>query len=50
MTAYYQLLQRDQDIQKQVTTAYYRSTIHAQGAWNSHEQHMHLQQGFYVLS
>lgn len=40
MTAYYQLLQRHQDTQKQVTTAYYRSTIHAQGAWNSHEQHM----------
>ncbi|MHA3058839.1 thioesterase family protein [Acinetobacter sp. ANC 4641] len=40
MTAYYQLLQRHQDTEKQVTTAYYCSTIHAQGAWNSHEQHM----------
>ncbi len=39
MSAYYQLIQRDQDSNGQVT-AHYRSTLHAQGAWNTHEQHM----------
>lgn len=39
MTAYYQLLQRSED-DLGVVTAHYRSTQHAQGAWNAHEQHM----------
>lgn len=39
MTAYYQLIQRETDIQGTVT-AHYRSTQLAQGAWNEHEQHM----------
>ncbi len=38
MSAYYQLLNRA--TVNNVTTAHYRSTIHAQGAWNPHEQHM----------
>lgn len=39
MSAYYQLLDRNTDAQGLVT-ARYQSTIHAQGAWNPHEQHM----------
>jgi len=39
MSAYYQLIDRQIDAQG-VVTAHYRSTIHAQGAWNEHEQHM----------
>ena len=39
MSSYYQLLQRTVDEQG-VITAHYQSTIHAQGAWNEHEQHM----------
>ena len=39
MPAYYQLLGREQDEQG-ITTAHYRSTLHSQGAWNAHEQHM----------
>lgn len=39
MSSYYQLLQRTVDEQG-VVTAHYQSTIHAQGAWNEHEQHM----------
>lgn len=38
MTAYYKLMSRtDND---GVSVARYQSTIHAQGAWNEHEQHM----------
>lgn len=40
MTAYYQLLQRHQDDEQQQVTTHYHSTLHAQGAWNAHEQHM----------
>lgn len=39
MTAYYTFLQREIDAEGQ-ETAYYRPNIHAQGAWNPHEQHM----------
>ncbi|ALD01011.1 thioesterase [Acinetobacter sp. TTH0-4] len=39
MSAYYSLLNREQHADGRVT-AYYRSNIHAQGAWNPHEQHM----------
>lgn len=39
MTAYYQLLNKRTDPDG-IVTAYYRSSIHAQGAWNPHEQHM----------
>ena len=39
MSAYYQLIDRQTDAQG-VVTAQYCSTIHAQGAWNEHEQHM----------
>src|SRR5699024_4652576 len=39
MSAYYQFIDRQIDEQG-VVTARYRSTIHAQGAWNEHEQHM----------
>ncbi len=39
MSAYYQLIQREQAADGSVSSQY-RSTIHAQGAWNSHEQHM----------
>ena len=39
MPAYYLLLKREQHANGSVT-AYYRSNIHAQGAWNPHEQHM----------
>ena len=39
MSAYYQLMNRS--IQEDGSViAQYRSTIHAQGAWNEHEQHM----------
>ncbi|MCG5226807.1 thioesterase family protein [Acinetobacter pittii] len=38
MSAYYQLI--DRVITDDVVTSYYRSTIHAQGAWNPNEQHM----------
>ena len=38
-SAYYQLVERE--VQKDGSAiATYRSTIHAQGAWNEHEQHM----------
>lgn len=39
MGAYYQLIDKQTDNQG-VVTARYSSTIHAQGAWNEHEQHM----------
>ena len=39
MTAYYQQLSRSTDASGTVT-AQYCSNIHAQGAWNPHEQHM----------
>ena len=39
MSAYYSFIQREQHADGS-TTAYYRSNIHAQGAWNPHEQHM----------
>ena len=39
MSAYYSLLNSEQHADGSVT-AYYRSNIHAQGAWNPHEQHM----------
>lgn len=39
MSAYYQFLDRQKDEQGVVATRY-RSTQHAQGAWNEHEQHM----------
>lgn len=39
MSAYYQLIDKHTDPQG-VVTARYRSTLHAQGAWNEHEQHM----------
>ncbi|TCM68022.1 thioesterase superfamily protein [Acinetobacter calcoaceticus] len=39
MTAFYQRLSRSTDANG-VVTAHYTSTIHAQGAWNPHEQHM----------
>lgn len=39
MSAYYQCLSR-QLSDDGVMTAHYRPTIHAQGAWNPHEQHM----------
>lgn len=39
MTAYYKLLNKRTDADGMVT-ANYVSTIHAQGAWNPHEQHM----------
>ena len=38
MSAYYQLLNRETF--NNVMTTYYRPTIHSQGAWNPHEQHM----------
>ncbi|MFU8927363.1 thioesterase family protein [Acinetobacter puyangensis] len=38
MAAYYQLLNRT--TANGIVTAHYRSTIHSQGAWNPHEQHM----------
>ncbi len=40
MSAYYQLLSREYDASSQVSTAHYRANVHAQGAWNEHEQHM----------
>lgn len=39
MAAYYQAISRSTAADGTVT-AHYRSTIHAQGAWNPHEQHM----------
>lgn len=39
MTAYYQLIERTID-DNGVTTTQYKSTPHAQGAWNENEQHM----------
>lgn len=39
MSAYYSLLKRESHSDG-TETAYYRSQIHAQGAWNPHEQHM----------
>lgn len=39
MSAYYQLIQR-QRLDDGSVIAHYQSTIHAQGAWNAHEQHM----------
>ncbi|AOA59117.1 thioesterase family protein [Acinetobacter larvae] len=39
MNAYYQLIERKVAADGRVT-ARYCSTIHAQGAWNAHEQHM----------
>ncbi len=39
MSAYYQLIRRDV-AQDGSTCAYYCSNVHAQGAWNPHEQHM----------
>jgi hypothetical protein len=39
MGAYYQFIDRQIDTEGVVTTRYC-STIHAQGAWNEHEQHM----------
>ncbi len=39
MSAYYTLLKREQHADGSCT-AYYRCNIHAQGAWNPHEQHM----------
>ena len=39
MDAYYQPLSRSVE-QDGTVVAYYKSTIHAQGAWNEHEQHM----------
>ena len=39
MSAYYQFIDKQTDTTGAVT-ARYRSTIHAQGAWNEHEQHM----------
>lgn len=39
MSAYYQLIDRITEQNGDVITNY-RSTIHAQGAWNPHEQHM----------
>ena len=39
MSAYYTLLKREQHTDGGCT-AYYRCNIHAQGAWNPHEQHM----------
>lgn len=38
MSAYYQLL--DKTVTDDVVCAYYKPNIHAQGAWNPHEQHM----------
>lgn len=38
MSAYYQLLNRSSN--QHVVTSEYRPTIHTQGAWNTHEQHM----------
>lgn len=40
MPAYYQRLSRDYDSDTGVSTTHYQPNIHAQGAWNSHEQHM----------
>jgi len=48
MSAYYQLIDRQIDAQG-VVTAKYRSTIHAQGAWNAHEQHMAPASGIIAL-
>lgn len=39
MSAYYVLLGRENHVDGSVTSSY-RSEIHAQGAWNPHEQHM----------
>ena len=39
MSAYYQFIDKETDENGSVTSRY-RSTIHAQGAWNTHEQHM----------
>ncbi len=39
MNAYYQLLNRTIGPQGEVI-AHYCSTVHTQGAWNPHEQHM----------
>lgn len=39
MSAYYQFINKKTE-ENGVVTATYRSTIHAQGAWNPHEQHM----------
>lgn len=44
MTAYYKFLNR-QTHPDQSVTATYRSTIHAQGAWNPEEQHMAVATG-----
>lgn len=39
MTSYYQLIKRETQSDNS-TVAYYKPTLHAQGAWNEHEQHM----------
>lgn len=39
MSAYYSFLNREQHEDGSITT-FYRAEIHAQGAWNPHEQHM----------
>lgn len=40
MSSYYKLIERVTETEEGVVTAHYCSTIHAQGAWNPHEQHM----------
>ena len=39
MTSYYQLIKRETQSDNS-TVACYKPTLHAQGAWNEHEQHM----------
>lgn len=39
MTAYYQFVSRQVN-EDGSCTSHYIPTLHAQGAWNSHEQHM----------
>lgn len=39
MSSYYQLIDRQEHADGSII-ARYTSTIHAQGAWNEHEQHM----------
>jgi len=40
MPAFYELVDKKVDIEKQLVQSVYNPTIHAQGAWNKKEQHM----------
>src|SRR5690625_227419 len=40
MSAFYELVDKKVDTEKQLVQSIYQPTLHAQGAWNANEQHM----------